>query len=136
MYEVLSRRFRRAREGAANANLGAGEGGDQTADSSWALPDLIVIDGGKGQLGMALAAARDVGIDVRPGSGLPIVGLAKERDGDVEAELKVGMESSAAEAAPASPAGEAPAAVQPAPAIEPAPAAVDVDETAAVAAPP
>jgi hypothetical protein len=29
---------------------------------------------------MALAAARDVGIDVRPGVGLPIVGLAKERD--------------------------------------------------------
>ncbi len=39
-----------------------------------------MIDGGKGQLGMALAAARDVGIDVRPGVGLPIVGLAKERD--------------------------------------------------------
>ena len=48
--------------------------------ATWALPDLIVIDGGKGQLGMALAAARDVGIDVRPGVGLPIVGLAKERD--------------------------------------------------------
>jgi hypothetical protein len=29
---------------------------------------------------MALAAARDVGIDVRPGVGLPIIGLAKERD--------------------------------------------------------
>jgi hypothetical protein len=34
---------------------------------------------------MALAAARDVGIDVRPGSGLAIVGLAKERDVDVPA---------------------------------------------------
>jgi excinuclease ABC subunit C len=64
MYEVLSRRFRRAREG----------------DAGWELPDLVVIDGGKGQLGMALAAARDVGIDVRPGQGLPLVGLAKERD--------------------------------------------------------
>ncbi|HEY2902058.1 MAG TPA: excinuclease ABC subunit UvrC [Polyangia bacterium] len=81
MYEVLSRRFRRAREGAAAEAAGGGE-----ADQSWALPDLIVIDGGKGQLGMALAAARDVGIDVRPGAGLPIVGLAKERDFDVEAE--------------------------------------------------
>jgi excinuclease ABC subunit C len=29
---------------------------------------------------MALAAARDVGIDLRPGSGLPIIALAKERD--------------------------------------------------------
>ena len=49
-------------------------------DSPWQLPDLIVVDGGKGQLGMALAAARDVGIDVRPGVGLPIVALAKERE--------------------------------------------------------
>ena len=63
---MLSRRLRRAREG----------------DAGWELPDLIVIDGGKGQLGMALAAARDVGIDVRPGTGLPMVGLAKERDVD------------------------------------------------------
>ena len=69
MYEVLSRRFRRAKQA---------EGGDD--DAAWKLPDLIVIDGGKGQLGMALAAARDVGIDVRPGVGLPIVGLAKERE--------------------------------------------------------
>jgi excinuclease ABC subunit C len=67
MYEVLSRRFRRAREGGDDAG-------------TWKLPDLIVVDGGKGQLAMALAAARDVGIDVRPGVGLPIVALAKERD--------------------------------------------------------
>lgn len=79
MYEVLSRRFRRARELLARRQ----EEADPTADdaeSPWALPDLVVIDGGKGQLGMALAAARDVGIDVRPGIGLPIIGLAKERD--------------------------------------------------------
>ena len=72
MYEVLSRRFRRAREAD-----GQTDGGGRT---SWALPDLIVVDGGKGQLGMALAAARDVGIDIRPGTGLPIVALAKPRD--------------------------------------------------------
>ncbi|HVX94249.1 MAG TPA: excinuclease ABC subunit UvrC [Polyangia bacterium] len=70
MYEVLSRRLRRARE-----EMSAGQ-----SEGNWALPDLIVVDGGKGQLGMALAAARDVGIDVRPGVGLSIVGLAKERD--------------------------------------------------------
>jgi excinuclease ABC subunit C len=69
MYEVLSRRFRRAK------HPDGGEDGP-----AWELPDLIVIDGGKGQLGMALAAARDVGIDVRPGVGLPIIGLAKERE--------------------------------------------------------
>jgi excinuclease ABC subunit C len=53
--------------------------GDPRARDPWALPDLIVIDGGKGQLGSVLAAARDAGVDVGPG-GLPIVGLAKERD--------------------------------------------------------
>ena len=67
MYEVLSRRFRRGREAGSN-------------DSSWRLPDLLVVDGGKGQLSVALAAARDAGVDVRPGVGLPIVALAKERD--------------------------------------------------------
>src|SRR6266700_2231232 len=78
MYEVLSRRFRRAREAQADGDV---ESADANRDAgSWALPDLIVIDGGKGQLGMALAAARDVGIDIRPGVGLPIIGLAKERD--------------------------------------------------------
>ncbi len=39
-----------------------------------------MIDGGKGQLAMALAAARDVGIPVGAGAELTIVGLAKERD--------------------------------------------------------
>jgi excinuclease ABC subunit C len=67
MYEVLSRRFRRGRE-------------VTTDDDPWKLPDLLVVDGGKGQLGVALAAARDVGIDTRVGVGLPIVALAKERD--------------------------------------------------------
>jgi len=94
MYEVLSRRFRRARE-------------EQGSDS-WALPDLIVVDGGKGQLGMALAAARDVGIDVRPGSGLPIVGLAKER------EFEVG-EADLADTPPPAPVAEAPAEAPPEP---------------------
>ena len=70
MYEVLSRRFRRARESMQQ----------EEALDSWRLPDLLVVDGGKGQLGVALAAARDIGIDVRPGTGLPIIALAKERD--------------------------------------------------------
>jgi excinuclease ABC subunit C len=85
MYEVLSRRFRRAREVPP-----------EDESSTWRLPDLVVVDGGKGQLGMALAAARDVGIDTRPGSGLPIVGLAKERD----LEASSPSESSESEASP------------------------------------
>jgi excinuclease ABC subunit C len=67
MYEVLSRRFRRGREATAEGD-------------TWRLPDLLVVDGGKGQLSVALAAARDVGIDVRPGAGLAIIALAKERE--------------------------------------------------------
>lgn len=55
MYEVLSRR---ARRGLEEANL----------------PDLIVIDGGKGQLGAARAALEDHGIDE-----VEVIGLAKSR---------------------------------------------------------
>jgi excinuclease ABC subunit C len=39
-----------------------------------ALPDLIVVDGGKGQLAVALAALADAGLTA------PAIGLAKERD--------------------------------------------------------
>jgi excinuclease ABC subunit C len=42
---------------------------------SWELPDLFVVDGGRGQLAVALAAAHDLGLHE-----LPIVGLAKERE--------------------------------------------------------
>ena len=62
MYETLCRRFRRARV---------------SDNENWKLPDLLVVDGGKGQLGVALAAARDSGIDVTWGQGLAIVGVAK-----------------------------------------------------------
>src|SRR3954447_6505784 len=87
MYEVLSRRFRRAREGGEDAG-------------SWKLPDLIVVDGGKGQLAMALAAARDVGIDVRAGVGLPIVALAKERDVALPEGLAEGASAVSPDASP------------------------------------
>jgi excinuclease ABC subunit C len=66
MYEVLSRRFRRA--GAA-----AGDGG-------WAAPDLLVVDGGKGQLGSALAALVDAGVQVSGEQGLDVISLAKEKE--------------------------------------------------------
>jgi excinuclease ABC subunit C len=44
-------------------------------EDAWSLPDLLVVDGGRGQLNVALGAARDLGI-----VGLSIVGLAKERE--------------------------------------------------------
>jgi len=88
MFEVLGRRFRRGRDAAqrdaaAAAATPAAEG--ETKDSlealeesdsaEWALPDLFVVDGGRGQLGVALAAAHDLGLH-----DLPICGLAKEKE--------------------------------------------------------
>jgi excinuclease ABC subunit C len=65
LHAVLSRRFRRGREAA-----------DEDAPSAdWDLPDLFVVDGGRGQLGVALTAARDLGLH-----DLCVVGLAKERE--------------------------------------------------------
>ena len=59
MHEILTRRFRRG--------LVDGD-----------LPDLIVIDGGKGQLAAAYAAMKDLKVE-----GVDLVGLAKSRDLDV-----------------------------------------------------
>jgi len=66
LHEVITRRLRRA-----------------ATEGAW--PDLLVIDGGKGQLNAALAAARDLGVPVKPVPGEPtvpfveLVGLAKSR---------------------------------------------------------
>jgi excinuclease ABC subunit C len=58
--EVLKRRFKRA--------------GD--ASGSWAVvPDLVLIDGGKGQLNAALAAMKEAGA-----GSIPAAGLAKENE--------------------------------------------------------
>jgi excinuclease ABC subunit C len=54
--EVMARRFARA--------------------AAEPLPDLLVVDGGKGQLGVVAAAARDAGLDVET------ISLAKERDAE------------------------------------------------------
>ncbi len=59
MYEVVSRRLKR---------------GLEAKD----LPDLILVDGGKGQLSMALAACKDAGIPVSK-STLYVAGIAKAR---------------------------------------------------------
>ena len=72
MYEVLSRRFRRSK--------------GVPPEDPWALPDLIVIDGGKGQLSTALAALRDADLG-KAAAELDVVGLAKERE-DVEGDKR------------------------------------------------
>ncbi len=52
----------------------AAEAGQATAEG-WELPELVIVDGGKGQLSAALAAMRAAGAPA-----LPIIGLAKEQE--------------------------------------------------------
>jgi excinuclease ABC subunit C len=47
--------------------------GETSNKSSTNLPDLILIDGGKGQLGMAVAELKKLGLE-----NIPVIGLAKE----------------------------------------------------------
>ena len=72
MYEVLARRFRRARKSAEDED---GSEQEPSHEDPWEAPDLFVVDGGRGQLGVALAAANDLGLHE-----LSIVALAKERE--------------------------------------------------------
>jgi excinuclease ABC subunit C len=62
LQEVLRRRFKHAGQESSKAD-------------TWAImPDLILIDGGKGQLNTALAALKETGIEV------PVISLAKENE--------------------------------------------------------
>ncbi len=58
IFNALSRRFHRGKKG----------------DAGWKLPDLLIVDGGKGQLSMALEALKALQLD-----NVPVVGLAKEK---------------------------------------------------------
>lgn len=67
MREVLQRRLARASE------------------AGWQLPDLLVVDGGRGQLGVALAVLEELAQRSDEGlatqlRALPVVGLAKEKE--------------------------------------------------------
>lgn len=103
MYEVLGRRFRRGRDARQGSPSDAAptlsdsasapssttviepasapdsttvtERAASDATSDWELPDLLVVDGGRGQLAVALTAAKDLGLHE-----LSVVGLAKERE--------------------------------------------------------
>ena len=61
MHDTLKRRFARS--------------ASPEAQSSWPLPDLVILDGGKGQLSAGLAALADAGR-----LQIPIAALAKERE--------------------------------------------------------
>lgn len=61
MKEVLSRRLSRTRE----------------HNPKWEKPDLIVIDGGKGQLSVVMTAMEELNI-----TGIDLISLAKEKEGE------------------------------------------------------
>lgn len=85
--EVLRRRFRKAmpadtlgetvvpQQDATTLDEEATLPGEQAANqvhADWAMPDLVVIDGGKGQLSAALEVMQSLHLDI------PIIGVAKE----------------------------------------------------------
>ncbi|PID75933.1 MAG: excinuclease ABC subunit C [Deltaproteobacteria bacterium] len=70
MREVLERRFRRGRE---ETNL----------------PDMFLVDGGKGQLGIAIDVAKELGIQTE----IDWIGIAKQREDDGEKLYKPGQKN-------------------------------------------
>ncbi|MFH2103743.1 MAG: excinuclease ABC subunit UvrC [Chloroflexota bacterium] len=72
MEEVLTRRFRRWQ---ATQEVGA-EPGSKPDESFAMLPDLLIVDGGKGQLGRAVSVLAKYNLAER----IPVVGLAKQEE--------------------------------------------------------
>nr|MBP8293087.1 hypothetical protein [Caldilineaceae bacterium] len=74
MREVLRRRFRRLVEPDGDADDPGKKG---RGDESWHVPpDLVIVDGGKGQLNVAVEVLRDLNLLDR----FPVVGLAKREE--------------------------------------------------------
>jgi excinuclease ABC subunit C len=84
MKEMLSRRFSRSVIVRSAANEAISREGlprpsaalEPRNDNRWPLPDLIVIDGGKGQLNAAVAAISNFKFQIS--KQIPIIGLAKK----------------------------------------------------------
>ncbi len=81
--EMLRRRFRRqssnSSESAGPLEENEGENALQIEqevplEHEWAMPDLVIIDGGKGQLSAAMEVLQELHIDI------PTIGLAKENE--------------------------------------------------------
>jgi excinuclease ABC subunit C len=75
MREVLRRRFKRMADARAKGNRPE-DNGTNSKDASWGIfPDLVLIDGGKGQLSAALEVFLEMGLD-----NVPLASLAKENE--------------------------------------------------------
>ncbi len=81
--EMLRRRFRRQASNERESDVLEEEKEDEHSveteqetplQHDWAMPDLIIIDGGKGQLSAAMEVLQELHIDI------PTVGLAKENE--------------------------------------------------------
>lgn len=76
MKETLTRRFQRYKESEAGELHDPSQIGKQK-DTAWAiLPDLLIVDGGKGQLSMAVEVLREFGLEHE----VPLTGLAKREE--------------------------------------------------------
>lgn len=77
MREMLSRRFKRLGKGRVNgSDEGPPPDGRSSGSAAWGiLPDLVLIDGGKGHLGAALQVFLELGIE-----DVPLASLAKENE--------------------------------------------------------
>jgi excinuclease ABC subunit C len=77
MKEVLTRRFHRYKDTMAGELHDPSQIGKSQKDTAWALlPDLLIVDGGKGQLAMA----RDVLAEFNLEEEVPLAALAKQEE--------------------------------------------------------
>jgi excinuclease ABC subunit C len=81
MREVLTRRFRRYFDSKQTSEVLTSKVSSKLPgkkqDSSFAmLPDLLIVDGGKGQLGVAVEVLKEQGLF----EAVPVVGLAKQQE--------------------------------------------------------
>jgi excinuclease ABC subunit C len=77
MREVLTRRFQRYKDSLAGELHDPNAIGKNRKESAWSLlPDLLIVDGGKGQLGMAVEVLKKFGLE----NEVPLAGLAKREE--------------------------------------------------------
>lgn len=77
MKEVLTRRFHRYKDTMAGELHDPSQIGKSQKDTAWALlPDLLIVDGGKGQLAMAREVLREFKLE----DEVPLAALAKQEE--------------------------------------------------------